>query len=83
MLRMHTCGLLLAGLLVGSAAVADGHSTCSKCHDADEFVGMSATDIEVSLRDSGIPPHKKFADLSDEQIQAIATNMAALPKNSI
>jgi hypothetical protein len=37
---------------------------------------MSATDIEVSLRDSGISPHKKFADLSDEQIQAIATNMA-------
>jgi len=75
-LRMHTCGLLLAGLLAGSAVVADGHSTCSKCHDADEFFSMSATNIEVSLRDSGISAHKKFADLSDEQIQAIATTMA-------
>jgi len=76
MSRMYLSGFFLAGMLFVTVAQADGHSACAKCHDADEFSGVSAAELEAGLRDTSIPPHKKFTELSDEQVQAIAAELA-------
>ena len=51
-------------------------SACMNCHDADEFSEMSAADIVADTRDPGIPPHKRFADLSDAELQTIADKLS-------
>jgi hypothetical protein len=76
MLRKFINVLILAGFFAASAAFADSSSACAKCHDADEFSGMNTADIEAGLRDTSIPPHKNFADLTDEQVQAIAAELS-------
>lgn len=72
----YLCSFLVAGLFTTAAALADGHIACAKCHEAEEFAGMSAASIEADLRDTGIPPHKRFAELSDAQVQAIAAELS-------
>ena len=72
----YLSSFLVAGLFTTAAALADGHTACAKCHDADEFASMSAASIEADLRDTGIPPHKQFAELSDAQVQAIAAELS-------
>ena len=69
-------GFVLAGFVSAPAvAIADGHSACAKCHDADEFQGMSADSIAAAVADASIPMHKML-DLSDEQVQEIAAKLA-------
>ena len=72
----YLSSFLVASLFTTAEALADGHSACAKCHEAEEFAGMNAASIEADLRDTGIPPHKQFAELSDAQVQAIATELS-------
>jgi len=37
---------------------------------------MSPADSEAGLRDTVSPPRQQFADLSDEQMQAIASKLS-------
>ena len=71
---LHT---FFAALLIAftAPAIAGGHGTCAKCHDAEEFQGMSAASIAGAVKDASIPPHKKL-ELTDEQIEAIAQALA-------
>ena len=57
-------------------AVLANTGACMKCHEAAEFTGMSVADIAAAVRDTSIPPHKKITDLSDEQLEAIAAELA-------
>jgi len=41
-----------------------------------QLAGMSPADSEAGLRDTVSPPRKQFADLSDEQMQAIASELS-------
>ena len=70
---------LLVGIFFMNGVFADGHDACLKCHEGAEFAGLSAAEVGEDLRDPGIPPHKKFADLSDEQIQALIAELAKAP----
>lgn len=63
-------------MLLSTPAFASGHSQCMKCHEDDEFTGMSVDAIVADARDSSISTHKKLAELTDEQLQAIATELA-------
>lgn len=75
---MTTLKTTAALIALGFSTVSFGAdtSTCMKCHDSDEFSGMSAADIIADARDPGIPPHKRFADVSDADLQAIAEELA-------
>jgi hypothetical protein len=66
---------IIALFLVMPAVLANA-GACTKCHEAAEFTGMSADDIAAAARDISIPPHKKITDLSDEQLEAIAAELA-------
>ena len=70
---------LIAGCLTALAfspvSYSADASACMNCHDGGEFSGMSAADILADVRDPGIPPHKRFADVSDEDLQAIAEEL--------
>ena len=68
--------LIFTWLLFSAPAFAADASTCMGCHDSDEFAGMSAADIVADAKDPGIPPHQRFADLSDADLQAIAEELA-------
>lgn len=75
---MLTRNSLLAALLVFASsgiAVASDSGKCNKCHEPDEFEGMSAADISADLRDTGIAEHKKLS-LSDEQVAALAAELS-------
>lgn len=50
---------------------------CMTCHDRSDFSGMTAGDIVTAVKDAKIPPHKRFAGVSDEELQAIAAELAA------
>jgi hypothetical protein len=76
MLRVRMLGLLLAGVLLAPVGYAEGQAACAKCHDADEFAAMTAADIAANMRDTSISSHKKLAELTDEQVQAIAAELA-------
>jgi hypothetical protein len=65
-------GFALALLFATLPALGDGHDACQGCHDADEFSGMSAEAIAAAVKDISIRSHKRFKDLSDETIAAIA-----------
>lgn len=68
---------MFTGLLtVSQVALSADTSACMNCHDDDEFAGMSTADIVAGATDATIPPHKRFADLSQEELQAIATELA-------
>ena len=69
--------LLLTGMLTSPATMAGGHDACQSCHNADEFQGLTAEEISDAVRDRTIPPHGKFSELSDAEVQALAEAMAA------
>ena len=76
-MRSATLPLIYLALLAGSpAAVAADATACMNCHDADEFSGASADEIIAGATDPGIPPHKRFADVSAEELQAIAEELS-------
>ena len=66
----------IIALFLVTPAVLANTGTCMTCHEAAEFTGMSAGDIAAAARDTSIPPHKKITDLSDEQLEAIAAELA-------
>ena len=68
--------LSLAVLTFSPAGFGADTSACMDCHDDDEFTGISAADIVAAARDTGIPPHKRFTDVSDDDLQAIAAELA-------
>lgn len=66
-----------AALLLSSPLAIGGDATaCMNCHDSGEFSGMSAADIIAAATDPGIPPHRRFADVSQEDLEAIAAELA-------
>lgn len=73
---MKRTSFLIALLAFSPVSFSADTSACMGCHAADEFAGLSATDIVADLQDPGIPPHKRFADLSADELQAIADELA-------
>ena len=73
---MRKTSLLIALLAFSPVSFGADSSACMECHAADEFAGLSAADILADLQDPGIPPHKRFADLSADELQAIADELA-------
>jgi hypothetical protein len=73
-LRLTTIFITL--LTISPLAFSADASACMNCHDAGEFSGMSTADIVADLKDPGIPPHQRFATVSDEELQAIAAELA-------
>jgi len=70
---------VVLAFLASSAAIADDKETCMECHDADEFSDYDAAEIADAVRDTSIAKHKdKLAGLTDEQVQAIAAEMAGI-----
>lgn len=67
---------LVAVPLAVPLAIAADKSACMGCHADDEFAELSAGDISAAVRDAGIPPHKRFADISDADLTAIAAALA-------
>lgn len=64
--------ILAIAFLAGSASVTVADpSACLGCHAADEFSEMDAATIKEVLADPGIPPHGRFVELSEEEIQAL------------
>jgi hypothetical protein len=76
MRRLRLTAICTALLSISSLACAADKATCMKCHDNDEFSGMTAADILADIRDPAISRHKRFADVSDEDLQAIASELA-------
>ena len=64
------------GLLLGASAVLADTAACSSCHEDTEFKGMSTDDIVAAARDSSIRPHRKLVDLSAEQLEVVAAELA-------
>jgi hypothetical protein len=73
---MKVISLLVTLLAFSSICFGADASGCMNCHDADEFAEMSSADIVADIKDPGIPPHKRFADMSNEELQAIAAELA-------
>jgi cytochrome c553 len=71
--------IVLAAVLAGGSAFAGGQDACLGCHETSDFKGVSADAIATAVKDAGIRPHKKFSDLSDAEIQAIADVLAGVP----
>jgi hypothetical protein len=74
--RLLSLAILTATTSLGSTAFAADSSACIGCHDDGEFSGMSAANIAAAVKDTSIPPHKRFAELSDADLQAIAKEFA-------
>ena len=68
--------LALAVLATAPAAFSADTSACLGCHSEDQLGSMSAEDISAALKDTGIPPHRSFSELSDEELQAIAKELS-------
>lgn len=75
-MSLKTFAYSTIALFLVTPAVLANTGACTKCHEAAEFTGMSAGDIAAAARDTSIPPHKKITDLSDEQLEAIAAELA-------
>lgn len=67
--------LLAAAAFGGPTAWAASADLCMGCHMADEFEGMTAAEVLDAAGDPSIAPHKKLADLSAEDLQAIAAEL--------
>ena len=74
----------LAGIIGWSgAALADGKATfesiCAECHEAADFEGEPAADLQVTIGQivNGEIKHKKKLSLSDDQVAEIASFLAA------
>ena len=76
MKKIMTFAVSLGLLTFAASSFAADSSVCEECHDDGEFSGLSAADIVEDLQDPGIPPHSRFAELSEEDLQAIAAELA-------
>lgn len=68
--------LILAVIAINPAALGADESGCLACHSKNEFDKLSAGEIGAAVKDAGIPPHKKYADISDEELQLIVKAFA-------
>ena len=69
--------IFVSAWLFASAVSAATKDACITCHAADEFADFSSTEIADALKDTSIAPHRDaLAGLSDEQIRAIAEELA-------
>lgn len=66
---------LLFILSLGSTATADP-SACLNCHTAQEFSDLDAKAVAEALADAGIPPHGRFAELTEAEVQALLDAMS-------
>jgi len=63
---------LLAVVLVWMTVQAQAEpGGCEKCHDAEEFDGLDAEAVREALTDTAIPPHRKFAELTEAEVKAL------------
>jgi hypothetical protein len=76
MRKLRLTAICTALLSISPLACGADASACMNCHDDDEFSGMTTADIIADIRDPAIPPHKRFSDVSDEDLQAIARDLA-------
>lgn len=68
--------LILTVLAINPAALGADESTCLDCHSKNEFDKLSASEISAAVKDAGIPPHKQYANISDEELQLIVKAFA-------
>lgn len=67
---------VLGGLLWALSWVAHADPPeCLDCHGADELKGLDVKAVKDALADPGIPPHKKFAELTEDQIAEILASL--------
>jgi nitrate reductase cytochrome c-type subunit len=76
MLMRNFISTALLIVTYSGVAMAGDFNKCVKCHEPDEFEGMSAADISATIRDISIVEHKKLTDLSDEQVEMLAAELA-------
>jgi hypothetical protein len=76
MMKLRLLVITAPLLALSPVAFSADASACMNCHDDGEFAGMSTADIIADTRDPGIPPHKRFSNMSDEDLQAIAAKLA-------
>jgi len=76
MLHTYRSILAVAALFAATSAFSGEEEACTGCHAPGDLEGMSADAIVEEIRNGGFPPHKKFADLGDEDLKAIAIAMA-------
>ena len=67
--------LLITFFVLSPGAFSADVSACMECHADGEFSGMNITDMIEDIRDPGIPPHKQFSDVSDDDLKAIAAKL--------
>ncbi len=77
MLR-STLAALMVAVLAGFTAVpvSAAPADCGNCHAPAEFEGMDPAEVREALADPGIPPHGKFAGLSEEEVEALLEALA-------
>ena len=68
--------LTVVAVAAASAAGAADPNDCGNCHDSAEFEEMTAAEVREALADPGIPPHGKFADLSEEAVETLLEALA-------
>lgn len=68
--------MLSAGVVLSSAALADGHNRCMGCHSVEFFQEMSQEQIEQAVKDEDIAMHDRYSGLTDEEVQALAEALA-------
>jgi hypothetical protein len=73
MLRVMFLGLSAAAF-AAIPAWADPNP-CGMCHSPAEFEGVALEEIREALADPGIPPHGKFAGMSEEELEALLESL--------
>lgn len=67
-----------ASLGAVSPVFADDADACLDCHEpAEDWEGMSVDEILAQAKDSSIKRHADNADLSDDQLKAMITQLMA------
>ena len=79
MLKKLRVLLLNLCYLATPLAMAADKSACLNCHRADELSRLDAGKISAAVTDPGIMAHRSFVDLSQEELAAIAAELAAIP----
>jgi cytochrome c5 len=67
-------GIGLIGTLAGFPTLADDR--CLACHTADALAEFDAETIQEAIKDSKIPAHGLFADLTEEEVKALLEALA-------
>lgn len=73
MLRVMSLMLSLAAF--AAAPVWADPNPCGMCHGPAEFEGMALEEIREALADPGIPPHGRFAGMSEEELEALLESL--------